>query len=40
MSGTSGGYLKKKKVTNKQSLLQISKDEKEYAPSNARVGLV
>ena len=40
MSGTSGGCPKKKKVANKQSLLQIAKDEKEYAPSKARVGLV
>ena len=30
----------KNKVANKQSLLQIAKDEKEYAPSKARVGLV
>ena len=27
----------KKKVANKESLLQVAKDEKEYAPSKARV---
>jgi hypothetical protein len=32
--------MSEKKVANKQSLLQIAKDENEYAPSNARVGLV
>ena len=39
ISGTSGGWLKKKRQRNKVCSKSLIKDEKEYAPSKGRVCL-